>query len=509
MSFWGAARMSNAKGERKIILFGAGNNGRKAFEFYGKERVAYFVDNNPQKTGQELLGKRVLGFPEYLEISEDYHTVIASIGYLQIIEQLEQNAVGDYSVFMGGPICTDLMTKLREPNITSVALYGVDVVSKTIFAELKDSDVFCKIKYVTAPKDSNHIGEKVGGMTVVPLEEIMQQIDCVVISSKTDNVVLQLQADQLMKGSAAVLNPFESFRFYGKNELLITQYRTEKPLHSEEEYNSFISRLQNENGLFDMIDKYVETAMRDVPLFRYVEIETVNRCNGVCEFCPVNRFDDIREEKWMSDTLFRDIIGQLERIHFNGALSLYSNNEPLLDERIIDFYRYARKALPNAYLFLFTNGTLLGLDKFIALADQLDELIIDYYSVDGRLLKTSATIKEYIENERPELVGKVTIVLRNPKEILSTRGGDAPNRNNKVSYGHTKCTLPFRQIVIRPDGKVSLCCNDPLGKCTLGDLAKESIMDAWFGEKYAAVRKAISKGRNNYWHCEYCDYFRI
>lgn len=34
-------------------------------------------------------------------------------------------------------------------------------------------------------------------------------------------------------------------------------------------------------------------------------------------------------------------------------------------------------------------------------------------------------------------------------------------------------------MVVRPDGKVSLCCNDALGTMTLGDLTKE--LSAMFG----------------------------
>ena len=115
---------------------------------------------------------------------------------------------------------------------------------------------------------------------------------------------------------------------------------------------------------------------------------------------------------------------------------------------------------------------------------------------------------EYCELH-PELKEKVTIVLRKANEILSTRGGDAPNRKYLVSYGEATCALPYKQMIVRPDGKVSLCCNDPLGKNTLGDLSKESILDVWYGEKFNEVRDALNRGRKNLEHCIYCDVFNL
>ena len=64
-------------------------------------------------------------------------------------------------------------------------------------------------------------------------------------------------------------------------------------------------------------------------------------------------------------------------------------------------------------------------------------------------------------------------------------------------------------MIVRPDGKVSLCCNDPLGKNTMGDLTKSTLCEIWYGERFQEVRKALSRGRQYYSHCKYCDVFNI
>ena len=64
-------------------------------------------------------------------------------------------------------------------------------------------------------------------------------------------------------------------------------------------------------------------------------------------------------------------------------------------------------------------------------------------------------------------------------------------------------------MVIRPDGKISLCCNDALGQITLGDASKTKIIDIWFNEKFEEVRKhlAMREGRGAISVCRYCNHY--
>ena len=48
--------------EKKIILFGAGEFGRKALEYFGEDKVAFYADNNEELTGTVINGKKVISF---------------------------------------------------------------------------------------------------------------------------------------------------------------------------------------------------------------------------------------------------------------------------------------------------------------------------------------------------------------------------------------------------------------------------------------------------------------
>jgi radical SAM protein with 4Fe4S-binding SPASM domain len=243
------------------------------------------------------------------------------------------------------------------------------------------------------------------------------------------------------------------------------------------------------------------------PLFDAIEIETINQCNNTCPFCPVNKKIDPRPLKVMEYNLFTSIIKQLRDLDYSGIIRLFSNNEPLLDSRIIDFCRLTKENLPNAFLSLFTNGILLTIEKFTELTKYLDILIIDNYHDNFILIKPVKEVYDYcLKNEIHK--DTVEIVLRKKNAIITTRAGEAKNRTD-IKPLRSSCILPFSQMVVRPDGKVSLCCNDALGKVTLGDLTQRSVIDIWNNSSYWDIRKKILNGRKNVSPCDKCDYMPL
>lgn len=300
------------------------------------------------------------------------------------------------------------------------------------------------------------------------------------------------------------LNPIHGF--YGTENLIVNPYEITKEAESEKEW----SDSQKLKFAREEVYKAVERAHDNVSLFNHIEIETINRCNGICSFCPVNRNKDPREKAVMSEELFKDIVRQLEDLQYSGRFTTFSNNEPLLDDRIVEFNKYAREHLPKARIHLYTNGTLFNLDLFKELVPCLDELIVDNYNQELKLIKPVEEIVEYCKvHPELELNKKVTVVLRKPMEILTSRGGNAPNRKELVEYPDDRCLLPYKQMIVRPTGQVSLCCNDALGEWTLGDLTKESVTDVWYGTKFTKVREALYKGRKFCGNCKYCDTFNM
>ena len=259
-----------------------------------------------------------------------------------------------------------------------------------------------------------------------------------------------------------------------------------------------------------LVSKYLQyyiksryTLNYQLKLFNKLEIETINRCNNTCEFCPVNCNMDNRPFKIMDDELYKNIINQLARLKYSGAVGLFSNNEPLLDKKIVERCKFAREKLPYAYLYIYTNGILLNLELLCQLLKYLDYIYIDNYNTFKELIPSLKLVQNYlIENQIDP--GKISIHMRNPKESLSTRAGNAPNNKTPAKID-SHCMLPFSQMIIQSDGKVSLCSNDALGQVILGNTKIQSLEEIWHSAEYEKMRTKIKLGRNQIDICQACD----
>lgn len=245
----------------------------------------------------------------------------------------------------------------------------------------------------------------------------------------------------------------------------------------------------------------------------------------------------------MDEGLFRSIIDQLVAWNHTGVVNLFSNNEPFLDRRICDFADYARDKLPGAFLQVISNGAALDVPRVERILPKLSRLIVNNYSRTPALNPNIAAIVAHLDARRPELAGRMVVGLRLLDEFKTNRAGNAPNRSRRPAPaiagpgdgGYTstesvpvsrvasrgtrlansrkpvlarfrsRCAYPFFQMVIRPDGKISLCCNDALGEVTIGDVSQQPLPVAWASPERRAVQAAMLRGRDAIALCAGCD----
>ncbi|MBF0270829.1 MAG: SPASM domain-containing protein [Magnetococcales bacterium] len=254
---------------------------------------------------------------------------------------------------------------------------------------------------------------------------------------------------------------------------------------------------------------------------RIIQLETRSRCTGHCSFCLASVGRDPRPDLLMSETLFDKILGELVQWEFVNRLSLYNNNEPLMDKRITDWLRKARKALPLAYLELKSNGTILSMDKIIDLFDAgLDMLYInDYRDAEAfakgehrpnvaRILKELEASRRFKGHfERNHHFRRVIVSLRKQEEHLNTRAGSSPNRDPLPAPLNLPCLRPFEQLAINPAGLVTLCCDDLLFQEPLGDLNQQTLPEIWLSSPYDRLRLALLEGQRGVRvTCSHCDF---
>lgn len=133
-----------------------------------------------------------------------------------------------------------------------------------------------------------------------------------------------------------------------------------------------------------------------IPMFQQVMLETINRCNGTCAFCPANREDERRPFKKMSESLIDKIIKELKKLNFKGNIYLNVNNEPFMDTRILSIAKKIKETLPQVKINLITNGTLLTKEKLLESASCIDNMVINNYSESYRLTPHLKTLYKFV-----------------------------------------------------------------------------------------------------------------
>ncbi len=287
--------------------------------------------------------------------------------------------------------------------------------------------------------------------------------------------------------------------------------------YQKEQKVDLISRLLGRSLTTRLHKGFIAYAMRFYhrrdELFEGLEIETINRCNNTCSFCPVNAKEDPRPLDKMTEATFHKIADELGCLDYAGRIAMHSNNEPYLDKQLIPRIGYLRKRCPRAFLYVYTNGLPLNFEKVMRSIDAgLDSIVIDNYNDDLTLNPAvEKMVNDMDSNGKPFYAEKIVIHLRKKNEILGSRGGSAPNKlaedfKDYLRFSDAGCTTPFWQLVVRPSGKVSLCCNDALGQVTLGDVNVRSLQEIWRSSEYRHVRdELLRNGRQNLPLCKVCD----
>lgn len=262
--------------------------------------------------------------------------------------------------------------------------------------------------------------------------------------------------------------------------------------------------LKREEYLVKKFRDYFKTSS---PLFYQIQIETCSFCNETCSFCPANINQDIRGENFISEKIFEKILDDLTKLKFRGLISLFNNNEPLIDKRLEKFISLCKRKVPEAKTEIMTNGKLLSYDRFVSLYNVgIDSISIDNYYKTSPALNNPVNkfVKAFRGSSYEDFID-IPIQLRFQEEILSNRAGNAPNKNNANSVSQRFCPYPFMQFNINYEGKVNLCCNDVYYQEIMGDVMKNSIEEIWKNRLYVKVREKIINKDRDIGICKNCD----
>ena len=248
-----------------------------------------------------------------------------------------------------------------------------------------------------------------------------------------------------------------------------------------------------------------------------VQIEPTEGCPLMCKFCGIH---GIRQKagdyKFMSVELAKDIAKQMAKLGWNSRVEFAMHGEPSVNPKLFDIVAAFREELPKAYLLLETNGSGL-LDNPVGFtwdmkSAGLNCLAVDEYAgcswakdffdeLESNGMKYYDYPKDKEGNPHQRKTGFCVTRVR---PITAALGGTHATLNNHCGCGAPldfsmagkRCAKPFREMSIRWDGGISICCNDWRGIIKAGS-AQEGLDQVWNGPVFQASRRILLEGKRD------------
>lgn len=268
-----------------------------------------------------------------------------------------------------------------------------------------------------------------------------------------------------------------------------------------------------------------------------VQVQTSNKCNAACTFCPYNHTEAKKKFEIMEWKIYKKIIDECSEHNVQQILPFFLN-EPLLNKELIRYINYAKEKNPNSAVKIFTNGSLLTNIKSKELLDsKIDEVI---FSFNG------STKEEYESVMKPlkfdEIKEKITNFIRlkgkNKKPAIAihmlklglsdsslnkirdywnnigvtvhflkyeNRAGNVQDYNiaNSTSVRKVPCDRLLNQIYIMVNGDVVLCCADWKNEVILGNIRNQSVYSIWNDKK--RMEYVMAHLESNFSDLKLCD----
>lgn len=305
----------------------------------------------------------------------------------------------------------------------------------------------------------------------------------------------------------------------------------------------------------DNITKIPEGFMNEtLPAPKSVKIELTGRCNYRCGFCAL-RMREKQPRGDMDFDLFKRITTDMREAGVEEIGCFFLGESMMAPDLLIEAIQWC-KGLGFPYVFLTTNGSLAkpsvvdacmasGLDSLKFSVNNYDEeQFKSIVGVKGKLfydalknIKKARQIRDFGEYDTKVYASSIRYdgeQQEKMEEILNehvlpyvdehywlplySMGAFATQREEELGYrpiagnqgrlGALRDPLPcwsaFTEGHVRADGGLSACCFDASGEWIMGDLTKESFMEAWNSEKFRKLRRAHLEQNVHGTVCEQC-----
>ncbi len=278
-----------------------------------------------------------------------------------------------------------------------------------------------------------------------------------------------------------------------------------------------------------------------LPAPKSVKIEISPRCNYRCGFCALRTRET--QPKWDMDfALFKRVTREMREAGIEEIGVFYLGESFMNPRLLVDCIAYLKGELTMPYVFLTSNASMAfpeaveecmkaGLDSLKWSMNAADEIQFEkIMGVAGRLFRHAldnvkaawetrhvggyrtglyASSIRYDGEQQVKMEALLAARVRPYVDQhywlpLYSMGAFATQREAELGYRPTAgnqgrigalreplpCWSAFTEGHVTAEGKLSACCFDATANWTMGDLTRQSFMDAWNSQPFVKLRAA-------------------
>jgi len=277
------------------------------------------------------------------------------------------------------------------------------------------------------------------------------------------------------------------------------------------------------------------------PAPRSVKIEISPRCNYRCGFCAL-RTREVQPKWDMDFGLFKRITREMRDAGVEEIGVFYLGESFMNPRLLVDCISYLKRDVGMPYVFLTSNASMAfpeaveecmkaGLDSLKWSVNAADrEQFEKIMGVAGRLFDTALDNVRSAWETRARIGGRTGLYASSIRydgeqqekmeRLLAARvrpyvdehywlplysmGAFATQREEQLGYRPTAgnqgrigalreplpCWSAFTEGHVTAEGKLSACCFDATAHWSMGDLNRQSFMEAWHSTTFVALREA-------------------
>ena len=286
--------------------------------------------------------------------------------------------------------------------------------------------------------------------------------------------------------------------------------------------------------------------MKQDPPFA-LQVSLTTGCDQACSFCALQAIRDNGADwktgthgpknsspfDFMSFETAKRVATEVARLGWSCRVEFAGHGEPSLNPKFIEIISVFRQALPHNHLMMTSNGAAFAkIEKIIgAFEAGLNTLALDDYkhaktvpkiikalndSFAARLDSLGVSIYEYPQQKegnphrRLKSTERMLVFVEDITE--ATKGTHSNVTNQGVNSGapdysmkDKRCAKMFRELTVRSDGYVAICCDSWQGKYLIGNVADLSLDEIWNHPRFYAARQENYHNGRTFEPCYGCN----